>query len=101
MNCSENEFNERVVKLVETCDGAVERTFYCIRDTDMGYWMSNEPFDGLIWTRDVSCRQEFASREDAEDELECFLDWRQEQEAHRTPVVEILIESVRARAKVA
>lgn len=81
MKTNDKTFNERVVKMVETCDGVVARTFYCIHDPDFGHWMSCEPFDGLIWTKDVSCRQEFASRDEAEAELESFLDWRREQEA--------------------
>ena len=80
MKTNDKTFNERVVKMVETCDGVVARTFYCIHDPDFGHWMSCEPFDGLIWTKDVSCRQEFASRDEAEDELDSFLDWRREQE---------------------
>ena len=81
MKTNDKTFNERVVKMVETCDGVVARTFYCIHDPDFGHWMSSEPFDGLIWTKDVSCRQEFASRDEAEAKLESFLDWRREQEA--------------------
>jgi len=81
MKTNDKAFNERVVKMVETCDGVVARTFYCIHDPDFGHWMSSEPFDGLIWTKDVSCRQEFDSRDEAEAELESFLDWRREQEA--------------------
>lgn len=72
--------NERVVELVETCDGAVVRTFYCIHDPDFDHWMSEEPFDGLIWTKDPHCRREFDSREEAEEELEDFLDWREERQ---------------------
>lgn len=81
MKTDDKTFNERVVKMVETCDGVVARTFYCIYDPDFGHWMSCEPFDGMIWTKDVNCRQEFASRGDAEAELEIFLEWRREQEA--------------------
>ncbi|MBN2561925.1 MAG: hypothetical protein JXQ75_13450 [Phycisphaerae bacterium] len=81
MKTNDKTFNERVVKMVETCDGVVARTFYCIHDPDFGHWMSSEPFDGLIWTKDVSCRQEFDSRDEAEAELDSFLDWRREQEA--------------------
>lgn len=92
MKTNENTFNERVVKMVETCDGAVARTFYCIHDPDFGQWMSVEPFDGLIWTKDVRCRQEFGSRADAEAELDSFLDWRREQEAGDDPVDEIPFE---------
>ena len=73
-------FNERVVKVVETCDGRVTRTSYCIHDPDFGHWMSREPFDGLIWTKDVSQRREFTSRVEAEEELESFFNWRREQE---------------------
>lgn len=71
---------ERVVELVETCDGAVVRTFYCIHDPNFDHWMSDESFDGLIWTKDPRCRQEFDSRAEAQEELEDFLEWREEQE---------------------
>ena len=56
--------HERIVKIVETCEGVVARTFYCIQDPQFGHWMSEEPFDGLIWTKDPRCRREFASRVD-------------------------------------
>lgn len=78
MRTTAKPFNERVVKIVETCDGAVARTVYCIHDSDFGHWMSIEPFDGEIWTKDVRCRQEFASRGEAESELERFFQWRRE-----------------------
>ena len=81
MKTTDKPSSERVVKIVETCDGAVARTFYCIHDPDFGHWMSDEPFDGLIWTKDPKCRREFASRREAEFELEEFLDWRCEQGA--------------------
>ena len=85
-------FNERVVKLTEVCDGVVTRTFYCIHDADFGHWMSDEPFDGLIWTKDVRHRQEFDSRTEAELELERFLEWRREQEAGGDIVAEVPFE---------
>jgi hypothetical protein len=80
--------NERVVELVETCDGAVVRTFYCIHDPDFDHWMSEEPFDCLIWTKDPHCRREFDSREEADEELEDFLEWREDREAQAGDVVE-------------
>jgi len=83
MKTNDLTFNERVVKIVETCDGAVGRTFYCIHDPDFGHWMSNEPFDGLIWTKDATCRREFSSRQEAEAELIEFQDWREERENGR------------------
>ena len=89
METTESPFNERVVKVVETCEGDVARTFYCIHDPDFGHWMSQEPFDGLIWTKDPKCRQEFASRMDAQIELDSFLEWRREQEASGGPAAEI------------
>ena len=89
MKTNDNTFNERVVKMVETCDGVVARTFYCIHDPDFGHWMSCEPFDGLIWTKDVNCRQEFASRAEAQAALESFLNWRCEQEAGDDTVADI------------
>jgi len=101
MDRAENQFNERIVKIVETCDGKVERTFYCIRDLNLGYWTSNEPFDGLIWTRDPQCRREFNSRPKAKSEWKNFLRWRREQEEPRNQVDEILMACKRARAKVA
>jgi len=92
MKNNDNTFNERVVKMMETCDGSVARTFYCIHDPDFGHWMSTEPFDGLIWTKDVSRRQEFDNRADAEAELESFLNWRREQKAGDDPIDEIPFE---------
>lgn len=80
MTTDDKPCNERVVELVETCDGAVVRTFYCIHDPNFDHWMSDEPFDGLIWTKDPRCRQEFDSRAEAQEELEDFLEWREEQE---------------------
>ena len=70
----------RIVEIVETWDGAPGRTFYAIHDTEFGHWMSDEPFDGLIWTKDCRCRQQFDDYDDAEIELEKFLTWREEQE---------------------
>jgi hypothetical protein len=89
MATNDEHCKERVVKVVETCDGAVVRTFYCIHDPDFGHWMSDEPFDGLIWTKDPRCRQEFASREEAEEELEDFLDWREEQQTEADILTDI------------
>lgn len=90
MNTSDKNFNnERVVQVVETCDGSLSRTYYCIHDLSFGHWMSREPFDGLIWTRDTSYRQEFANRMEAEAALETFLDWRREQEANDEIVTDI------------
>ncbi|MBP7946035.1 MAG: hypothetical protein KA191_08195 [Verrucomicrobia bacterium] len=80
--------NERVVELVETCDGTVMRTFYCIYDPDFDHWVSEEPFDGLIWTKDPHCRREFDSREEAEEELEDFLEWREDRKAQAEDVAE-------------
>jgi hypothetical protein len=80
MEAKEPEFRERVVKMQEFCDRKPLRTFYCIYDPDYCHWMSQEPFDGLIWTKDVRCRQEFASRQEAKVELEAFLEWRRERE---------------------
>jgi hypothetical protein len=80
MTTNHNTFNERVVKMEETCDGDVARTFYCVHDPDFGHWMSHEPFDGYIWTKDVSCRREFDSREEAKATLVRFLKWRRQKE---------------------
>jgi len=76
----EKMLSERVVRIVETCDGSVARTFYCILDPDLDHWMSDETFDGMIWTKDPKRRREFDSRWDAESELEQFLGWRREQD---------------------
>jgi len=76
MKNTEKQFPERVVEMVETCDDQVIRTFYCIRDPECDHWMSVEPFDGMIWTKDPKRRREFVSRWDAESELDKFLDWR-------------------------
>jgi hypothetical protein len=72
--------SQRIVEIVETCDGTVARTCYGIYDAEFDMWMSEEPFDGMIWTRDVKRWQEFSSREDAEKELERFQEWCEEQE---------------------
>jgi hypothetical protein len=89
MKTKQNPFNERVVKIVETHEGTLARTFYCIHDPDFGPWMSNEPFDGLIWTKDPHCRQEFASRIEAEVALDDLDEWRHEQETNGGSAVEI------------
>lgn len=92
MNTNSHAFNERVVKVVETCDGTEARTFFCIHDPDFDHWMSCEPFDGLIWTKDLRCRQEFASRADAEATLAHFLHWRHEQETRSGVLADIPFE---------
>ncbi|MCC7408102.1 MAG: hypothetical protein IT442_08520 [Phycisphaeraceae bacterium] len=89
MNPDEESFKERVVEIVETCEGAVVRTFYCIHDPEFGHWMSREPFDGLIWTKDFSCRKEFASRSRAESALMCLDESRREGERTDDLVAEI------------
>lgn len=89
MTTDDKPCNERVVELVETCDGTVVRTFYCVHDPNFDHWMSDEPFDGLIWTKDPRCRQEFDSREEAQEELEDFLEWREEQETQTEDVADI------------
>ncbi len=73
---------ERVVKLLETCNGVVLRTFYAIHDPQFGHWMSDEPFDGAIWTKDVRRRLEFSRRRSAEAHLIEFQDWRDESQEH-------------------
>ena len=78
MTDTENASTERVVKLVESCEGVVLRTFYCIHDPQFEHWMSDEPFDGAIWTKDPKRRQEFSRRREAEAELMEFQDWREE-----------------------
>ena len=87
MKTKETDSNERVVKFTEACDDVVTRTFYCIHDPEFGLWMSIERFDGLIWTKDASCRKEFASRLEAEHELYRFLQWRRECEAGGDPEI--------------
>ncbi|MCG3178615.1 MAG: hypothetical protein BIFFINMI_00943 [Phycisphaerae bacterium] len=84
MTTTAMEPRERVVELQEVFDGKVQRTFYCVQDPDFGHWMSREPFDGRIWTKDPACREEFASRTDAETELDEFLEWREEQSGTAT-----------------
>jgi hypothetical protein len=76
MKTPKPEFRERVVKEREVRRGKVIRTFWCIHDPDYLHWMSVEPFDGLIWTKDTSYRREFASRKEAKAELARFLEWR-------------------------
>jgi hypothetical protein len=92
MKDTEIKFNERVVELIETCDGSVMRKFYCIRDMEFGHWMSQEEFDGMIWTRDIDCRLELSSREEAEETLESFLEWRNENGVDSKDSAEILSE---------
>jgi hypothetical protein len=71
---------ERVVKVIEICERKVVRIFYCIRDPEFDQWMSEEPFDGLIWTKDPKRRQEFCTRKEAEGTLAAFEEWREERE---------------------
>lgn len=71
---------ERVVKVIEVCERKVQRIFYCIRDPEFDLWMSEEPFDGLIWTRDPRRRQEFGSRKEAQFALDEFQEWREERD---------------------
>ena len=92
MKDTEIKFNERVLEIVETCDGSVVRKFYCIRDMEFGHWMSEEEFDGLIWTRDIDCRMELSSRDEAKEMLESFIEWRKENGADSKAVAEILAE---------
>ena len=80
MKTTKSEFRERVVKEREVRRGKVVRTFWCIHDPDFFHWMSTEPFDGLIWTKDPSYRREFASRAEARAELARFLGWRRARE---------------------
>jgi len=76
---------ERVVKVIEICERKVQRIFYCIRDPEFDLWMSEEPFDGLIWTKDPRRRQEFSSRKEAQCALDEFQEWREEREAGDIP----------------
>jgi hypothetical protein len=71
---------EHVAKVIEICERKVVRVFYCIYDPEFDQWMSEEPFDGLIWTRDARRRREFDTREEAEAEWCEFLDWRESRE---------------------
>ncbi len=76
--------SERVVELAESMDGIVIRTFYAIYDPEFEHWMSDEPFDGVIWTKDPCRRKNFACQLEAEAYLAEFMDWRdvpQEREA--------------------
>lgn len=94
MKAQETQFRERVVEMQELRDGKPQRTFYCVYDPDFRHWMSTEPFDGLIWTTDVKCRQEFESRREAEAELAAFLEWRREQDCQaEDPLGDILTET--------
>ena len=89
MKTTETPFNERVVKLTEVCEGVVTRTFYCIHDADFGHWMSTEPFDRAIWTKDVRCRREFDSRRKAEYALIVLMDWREDPDGERDDLDDI------------
>ena len=80
MTTNDLQFRERVVKLQEFCEGQLLRTFYCIYDRDFRHWMSKEPFGGMLWTKDVSCRREFRSRFEAKAELAGLRYWREERE---------------------
>ena len=71
---------EHVAKLQVFCDGELQRTFYCIYDADFQHWMSKESFDGLIWTKDILCRQEFDSRTEAQERLDALVEWRRERD---------------------
>ena len=81
MGKPKQQFQERVVKMEEFRDGKLRRTFYCIYDPDYLHWMSEEPFDEEIWTKNVRRRQEFPSRREARNELLAFLAWREERAA--------------------
>lgn len=83
MTTTDDILTYRIVKIVETWDGVPARTFYGIYDPQFGHWMSTEPFDGLIWTKDCRCRQQFKSYDVAEMELDDFMTWREEQEAEK------------------
>lgn len=73
--------SERVVKVIEIYERKVQRIFYCVRDPEFDMWMSEEPFDELLWTKDPKRRQEFATRIDAEIALDALQEWREEREA--------------------
>ena len=72
--------NPRVVEIAELHDGTVARTVYAIYDGEFALWMSEEPYEELIWTQSPRERLEFSSRNEAEEELEKFLEWGREEE---------------------
>ena len=85
-------FAERVVKIVETCDGEVDRVYYCIHDREYQHWMSGASFEGELWTKCVHRRREFESRSEARSTLENLREWRKEQEAKRDRFADIPFE---------
>ena len=74
--------DERIVKVREIVEGT-ETVFYAIRDTNLDYWRSIHPIDDdyAAWTRDRHLRAEFATRDDAEFEMEYI--WESRKEARR------------------
>ena len=70
--------DERIVKVLEIVEGK-ETVFYAIRDVHLDYWRSVHPMDDRVaWTRDRHQRAEFASRAEAERELEYIWQWWRE-----------------------
>jgi hypothetical protein len=68
-----------IYKITETCDGQT-RSFYAIQDIEFGHWRGVSELDDYdVWTRDLNRRAEFASRQEARDELKRLWGWRRGQ----------------------
>ncbi len=68
--------NERIVKVSETVDKEVQ-TFYTIWDRHLGYWRSTSLIDEYdAWTRDLTKRAKFHTRNQAKRELANIQQWR-------------------------
>jgi hypothetical protein len=71
--------DERIVKVAVTRKKQ-RKTFYAIHDQYLDYWRSTERIDDdRAWTRDLSLRAEFPSREEAGKELQAIWEYRRQQ----------------------
>jgi len=70
--------DERIVKICETVDKKVQ-TFYSIWDRNLSYWRGISPLgEHDAWTRDITRRAKFKTRQEAKRELACIHQWREE-----------------------
>jgi len=77
---------ERIVMITETCDDKqcddITRSFYAIRDCELGYWRSTSDMSSPdAWTHSPRRRAEFRSYMAARREMEDIWAWRQIQAA--------------------
>jgi hypothetical protein len=70
--------DEHIVEIKRMRNG-VPRVFYAIYDAFLNYWRSVEPISaGRAWTRDLTLRAWFPSREAAGKELQSIWQYRRE-----------------------